>query len=96
MKEFYSHSAAYLKGVCSRYVTDRDAAKDVFQNALVRILTHITEFRYQGQGSLQAWATRIVVHEALRYLRDTRQHEMTVWDDDTMEVPEAEDPPIRE
>jgi len=96
MKEFYSHSAAYLKGVCSRYVTDRDAAKDVFQNALVRILTHITEFRYQGQGSLQAWAARIVVHEALRYLRDTRQHEMTVWDDDTMEVPEAEDPPIRD
>jgi RNA polymerase sigma-70 factor (ECF subfamily) len=96
MQAFYSQYAPYLKGVCSRYVSDREDAKDVFQSALVRIITHITEFRYHGQGSLQAWAARIVVNEAISYLRDTKRHEMTSWDDDTMEVPEEDDPPIRD
>ena len=96
MKEFYSQYAPYLKGVCSRYIPDKEDAKDVFQNALVRIITHITEFRYQGQGSLQAWAAKIMAHEAIRFLRDAKRHEMTVWNDDVMEVPEADDPPIRD
>lgn len=96
MKEFYSQYAPYLKGVCSRYLSDKEDAKDVFQNALVRIITHTTEFRYQRQGSLQAWATRIVVHEALRFIRDNKRHELTEWDDDVMQLPEVDDPPIRD
>ena len=96
MKEFYSRYAPYLKGVCSRYITDKEDAKDVFQNALVRIITHITEFLYQGQGSLQTWAARIMAHEAIRFLRDAKRHEMTAWDDDVMEVQEADDPPIKD
>ena len=96
MKEFYSQYAPYLKGVCLRYIPDKNDAKDVFQNALVRIITHSTEFRYQGQGSLQVWATRIVIHEALRFIRDNKRHELTTWDDDITELPDDDDPPIRD
>jgi RNA polymerase sigma-70 factor (ECF subfamily) len=96
MKEFYSQYASYLKGVCSRYISDKEDAKDVFQNALVRIITHTTEFQYHGQGSLRAWAAKIVVHEALRFLGNMKRHETTTWEDDVMEVPEADDPPIRD
>ena len=96
MEAFYSQYASYLKGVCLRYVPDKEAAKDVFQNALVRMITHTAEFRYQGQGSLQGWATRIVVNEALRYLRDNKRHELTAWDGDITELPEEDDPPIRD
>jgi RNA polymerase sigma-70 factor (ECF subfamily) len=37
-----------------------------------------------------------MAHEAIRFLRDAKRHEMTAWDDDVMEVPEADDPPIRD
>ena len=94
MEEFYSKYAPYLKGVCSRYISDKEDVKDVFQNALVRILTHTKEFQYHGQGSLRAWATRIVVHEALRFLNNKKRHELTTWDDDMMNGVEEDDPPI--
>ena len=96
MEEFYSQYAPYLKAVCSRYITDKEDAKDVFQNALVRILTHTKEYQYQGQGSLRAWATRIVVHEALRFLNNKKRHELTTWDDDMMNGVEEDDPPIED
>ena len=94
MEEFYSQYAPYLKGVCSRYITDKEDAKDVFQNALVRIITHTTEFQYHGQGSLRAWASRIVIHEALRFLSKTKRHELITLNDDMMDVTEDDDPPI--
>ena len=44
MREFYSLYAGYLTGVCSRYVTDADDMKDVFQESLIHIITHIADF----------------------------------------------------
>ena len=96
MEEFYSKYAPYLKGVCSRYISDKEDVKDVFQNALVRILTHTKEFKYHGQSSLRVWATRIVINEALRFLNSTKRHELTTWDDDMMNEVEEDDPPVED
>ena len=52
LKDFYSLYAEYLTAVCARYVTDEEDLKDVFQDALVQILSHIREFNYRGAGSL--------------------------------------------
>ena len=73
METFYTLYAERLAGVCSRYIVDQEDLKDVFQDALLSIITHIGEFEYRGDGSLLAWAKRIVVNEALRFLRTTRQ-----------------------
>ena len=94
MREFYSLYAGYLTGVCSRYVTDEDDMKDVFQESLINIITHIADFSYRGNGSLKAWATRIVVNESLRFLRDTKRHELMQLDCEVPDVPEEDDPPI--
>ena len=94
MREFYSLYAGYLTGVCSRYVPDADDMKDVFQESLINIITHIADFSYRGDGSLKAWATRIVVNESLRFLRDTKHHEMMQLDREVPDVPEEDDPPI--
>ena len=67
--------------------------KDVFQESLIRIFTHIEDFNYRGTGSLLAWASRIVVNESLRFLRDTRHHELLLYSD-VAEEPEEDDPPI--
>ena len=96
MREFYSLYAGYLTGVCSRYVTDDDDMKDVFQESLIHIITHIADFSYRGNGSLKAWATKIVVNESLRFLRDTKRHELMLLDREVPDVPEDDDPPIND
>ena len=94
MREFYSLYAGYLTGVCSRYVTDDDDMKDVFQESLIHIITHIADFSYRGDGSLRAWATKIVVNESLRFLRNTKRNELMLLDREVPDVPEEDDPPI--
>ena len=54
-REFYSLYADTMAGICSRYIADEEDLKDVFQDALVHIFTHIDGFRYRGTGSLEAY-----------------------------------------
>lgn len=72
-REFYTLYANSLAGVCMRYIADEEDLKDVLQNALARIFSHIAEFEYRGAGSLLAWAKRVVVNESLKFLR-TKEH----------------------
>lgn len=74
-REFYSLYADSLAGVCARYITDEEDLKDVFQNALVHIFSHITDFEYRGEGSLLAWVTKVVVNESLKFLRAKEKYE---------------------
>ena len=91
-REFYSHYATYLAGVCSRYIADEEDLKDVFQNSLVHIFSHIPDFEYRGAGSLKAWATKVVVNESLKFLRTKARHELLQLKDDVAD--EDGDPPI--
>jgi RNA polymerase sigma-70 factor (ECF subfamily) len=95
MREFYSLYAERLTAICSRYIPDKDDMKDVFQESLIRIFTHISDFSYRGEGSLQAWASKIIINEALNFLKETKRHELLLLDD-AVEEPEDDDPPIEE
>ena len=75
-REFYTRYGGSLAGVCVRYIADEEDVKDVIQNALVHILSHITDFEYRGTGSLEAWVVRIAVNESLKFLRTKDQHEL--------------------
>ena len=61
-REFYTRYGGSLAGVCVRYIADEEDVKDVIQNALVHIFSHITDFKYRGNGSLEAWVVRIAVN----------------------------------
>ena len=93
-REFYSLYADRLAGVCSRYITDEEDLKDVFQNALVHIFSHIADFEYRGVGSLQAWTTRVVVNESLKFLRTKEQHEIVQLDNVAVDEIDDDDPSI--
>lgn len=75
-REFYARYGRSLAGVCGRYIADEEDVKDVIQNALVHILSHITDFEYRGTGSLEAWVVRIAVNESLKFLRTKDQYEL--------------------
>jgi RNA polymerase sigma-70 factor (ECF subfamily) len=61
---------------------------------LIRIFTHIADFKYKKQGSLKTWASKIIANEALRFLR--KQQELMEQAIDQTDVPEEDDPPIED
>ena len=94
-REFYTRYGGSLAGVCVRYIADEEDVKDVIQNALVHIFSHITEFKYRGSGSLEAWVVRIAVNESLKFLRTKVQYELLQPDYDVIDDSE-DDPPVRD
>ena len=96
LRDFYTLFGDYLTGVCARYISGEDDLKDVFQDALVQIITHVKDFHYRGPGSLQAWATRIVVNQSLHFLKEQRQHDWERLSWEVADVPEEDDPPVRD
>ena len=93
MQEFYSRYANRLTAICSRYVIDGEDMKDVFQEALIHIFTHIGDFEYRGTGSLMAWASRIVVNEALDFLNAPQHQKTTLREAELTEEPFEEEVP---
>lgn len=59
--------------VCRRYVSDKDAAKDVLQESLIRVFSKIDT--YKSFGSFEGWMRKITVRCALAYLdrKDVRR-----------------------
>lgn len=91
-RAFYDRYAGYLTAVALRYVPDRSAVKDILQDAFIRMFDAIDRFEYRGEGSLKAWASRIVVNGALRSLRGKGKFDFV---DDLPDVPEEEDIPVQ-
>lgn len=69
MRAFYERYVGFLTAVCSRYVPDRAAVKDVLQDVFVKAFDRIGSFEYRGEGSVKAWMHRIVVNDSLKFLR---------------------------
>ena len=95
MREFYARYADLLTAVCARYVANKEDVKDVFQDALVAIFSHVADFHYRGPGSLRAWATKIAVNESLRFLQASHRLELQQLRTDVRQPePDVDDPPI--
>jgi RNA polymerase sigma-70 factor (ECF subfamily) len=66
-KWIYDRYAAIMFGVCKRYVSSKEDAEDVLIESFFKVLTKIDQ--YQGNGSFEGWIRRIVVNEALIFIR---------------------------
>jgi RNA polymerase sigma-70 factor (ECF subfamily) len=66
-KELYNTYSRKMMGVCLRYVSDRETARDILQEGFVKVFTSI-DF-YMGVGSFEGWMRKIFVNCALEYLR---------------------------
>lgn len=70
----YHKYASKMFGVCLGYISDRDAAKDVLQDGFIKVFTSLEKFK--GEGSLEGWIRRIVIHTAVdhyrKFIRDQR------------------------
>lgn len=66
-KELYDKYARKMMGVCLRYVSDRETARDLLQDGFVKVFTSLDT--YTGSGVFDAWIRKIFVNGALEYLR---------------------------
>lgn len=67
-----------------RYLGDRDAAEDVFQDTLVRVLRNIADF--EPQASLTTWIFTIARNRCLDILKAKKRHREV-----SMDAPRRED-----
>ena len=99
-KQLYERYAGQLMAICIRYIGDRETAQDVLHDGFLNIFRSFDKFTYKGEGSLKAWLARVMVNEALGYLRkqSSANQEIVVeelpdmvdGDDDTMEqIPQS-------
>ena len=68
-KALYERYGGMLMAICTRYTGDSESARDVLHDGFIRIFQSMDKFTYQGEGSLKAWLSRVIVNEALGYLR---------------------------
>lgn len=90
LRLLYERYGGGLMAICLRYTADRETAEDVLHDGFLRIFESISlQFVYQGEGSLKAWLSRVMVNEALGSLRRRNvrmQQEVQV--DDVPDMPD--------
>jgi len=75
-KALYEYMAPKMLGVCSRYIRDRDEAEHVMIGGFVKVFEKIKQ--YSGEGSFEGWIRRIMVNEALMYIRKNQSMSVAV------------------
>lgn len=69
-QQLYDRYSSRMYAVCYRYVRHSMEAEDILVTAFTKIFERISQFK--GEGSFEGWIRRIVVNEALTYLRKSR------------------------
>lgn len=66
-RELYECFAGKMLGVCMRYSSNREEAKDILHDGFIKVFTKLESF--SGTGPLEAWIRKIMVNTALEQLR---------------------------
>jgi RNA polymerase sigma-70 factor (ECF subfamily) len=85
-KVLYEKYANRLCGLCMRYIGDKDTALDVLHDGFIKIFLSFDHFTYRGEGSLLAWTQRIIINEALQYLRHNKLFENDISIDEAKDA----------
>ena len=90
-EKIYQELSPKMYGVCLRYASDKDEAKDILQDSFIKIYHQLKAFR--GDGSFEGWARKIVVNTALEYFRaKTKWQNMPLQDcEEAFEVENDDD-----
>lgn len=78
---FEMHSPKMLS-VCRYYIKDVHYAEEVMLNGFYKVFKHLGSFKHQG--SFEGWMRRIMVREAISFLR---QKKMVTFVDENVDVP---------
>jgi len=69
-KALYEKYAPQMLGLCRRYVHGEMEAEDVMIRGFMKVFSKISLF--EGRGSFEGWMKRIMINEALGYIRKNK------------------------
>lgn len=69
-QQLFDYYSARMYAICYRYVKNPMEAEDILVTAFTKIFERINQFK--GDGSFEGWIRRVVVNEALTFLRRSR------------------------
>lgn len=86
-KLLFEQYQGVLYPICLRYAKIDQEAQDIFIEGFYKILSRIGDFK--GDGSFEGWMKKIMVNEALMYLRKRKRLLLMVeWKDQDFSEPE--------
>ena len=92
MSQLYQMYVEELSSVCYRYVPSESDAKDVLQNSFVKIFTSVPTIDYRDEPSFRGWMKKVVVNEALTFLKEKKKLLFVAQEIDDLEIPDDEEP----
>jgi RNA polymerase sigma factor (sigma-70 family) len=69
-KRLYEMYSGKMYALCCRYVKNKMEAEDVLVTAFTKVFDRIDQFR--NEGSFEGWIRRVVVNEALTWIRKNK------------------------
>lgn len=74
-KKLYDHYSPKMLSICRMYVKDVHSAEDVMLKGFFKVFKNLKKFR--NEGSFEGWVRKIMVREALDFLRSQNRHGFT-------------------
>ena len=90
MSQLYQMYIEELSSVCYRYVPSESDAKDVLQNSFVKIFTSVPTIDYRDEPSFRGWMKKVVVNEALTFLKEKKKLQFMAQEIDNLDIPDDE------
>jgi RNA polymerase sigma factor (sigma-70 family) len=69
-QQLYDLYSSKMYAICYRYVKNPMEAEDILVTAFTKIFERLNQFK--GDGSFEGWIRRVMVNEALTFLRKSR------------------------
>lgn len=82
-KELFERFQPQLMGTCLRYTKDQERAKDILQEAFIKIFSNIEKF--EDTGSFEGWMRRVAVNTAIDYLRKKKNDHVFLNEENSAE-----------
>ena len=82
----YEKYAPVMFGLCCRYIKDEMEAEDVMIYGFTKVFQKIDQ--YESKGSFEGWIRRIMVNEALTYIRRNKNMYLEVEIDKAEQEPD--------
>ena len=67
----YNRFSPRMLGVCYRFAKNREDAEDMLQEGFIKVFTQLHQYR--GEGALEGWIRRIMVHTCINVLKKNKK-----------------------
>lgn len=92
-KELYMRYAGSLYALCLRYVGDRELARDLMHDGIMKVFDTIG--KYRPEGSLKSWVLRVTVNLVIDHIRKSRKFQTVSLEEKQERLPEPEKEEMR-